>query len=305
MSEILLQTHALTKQYGHQKAVDNVDIHIKKGAIYGFIGRNGAGKTTCMRMICGLAKPTSGDIEMFGYSGNELTKVRSRVGCLIETPGLYPNLSAQENLKLKCKLFGINKNGYTEEILRKVGLSDVGKKKTKNFSLGMKQRLGIGMALVGEPDLLVLDEPINGLDPQGIAEVRETIQNLCSQQDMTVFISSHILEELSKLATDYGIINNGSLIQEITREELLNKCSDKISITVDNPNKAVPVLDGMGFTNYMIIDQNHIDVYERLNESATLNEKLVKSGVSVSQIAVTGMELETYFLNLTGGATNV
>lgn len=220
MSEILLQTHALTKQYGHQKAVDNVDIHIKKGAIYGFIGRNGAGKTTCMRMICGLAKPTSGDIEMFGYSGNDLTKVRSRVGCLIETPGLYPNLSAQENLKLKCRLFGINKKGYTEEILRKVGLSDVGKKKTKNFSLGMKQRLGIGLALVGEPDLLVLDEPINGLDPQGIAEVRETIQNLCSQQDMTVFISSHILEELSKLATDYGIINNGSLIQEITREEL-------------------------------------------------------------------------------------
>ena len=292
MSEILLQTHALTKQYGHQKAVDNVDIHIKKGAIYGFIGRNGAGKTTCMRMICGLAKPTSGDIEMFGYSGNDLTNVRSRVGCLIETPGLYPNLSAQENLKLKCKLFGINKKGYTEEILRKVGLSDVGKKKTKNFSLGMKQRLGIGLALVGEPDLLVLDEPINGLDPQGIAEVRETIQNLCSQQDMTVFISSHILEELSKLATDYGIINNGSLIQEIT-------------ITVDNPNKAVPVLDGMGFTNYMIMDQNHIDVYERLNESAALNEKLVKSGVSVSQIAVTGMELETYFLNLTGGATNV
>ena len=305
MSEILLQTHALTKQYGHQKAVDNVDIHIKKGAIYGFIGRNGAGKTTCMRMICGLAKPTSGDIEMFGYSGNDLTNVRSRVGCLIETPGLYPNLSAQENLKLKCKLFGINKKGYTEEILRKVGLSDVGKKKTKNFSLGMKQRLGIGLALVGEPDLLVLDEPINGLDPQGIAEVRETIQNLCSQQDMTVFISSHILEELSKLATDYGIINNGSLIQEITREELLNKCSDKISINVDNPNKAVPVLDGMGFTNYMIMDQNHIDVYERLNESAALNEKLVKSGVSVSQIAVTGMELETYFLNLTGGATNV
>ena len=169
----------------------------------------------------------------------------------------------------------------------------------------MKQRLGIGLALVGEPDLLVLDEPINGLDPQGIAEVRETIQNLCSQQEMTVFISSHILEELSKLATDYGIINNGSLIQEITREELLNKCSDKISITIDNPNKAVPVLDSMGFTNFMIMDQNHIDVYERLNESAALNEKLVTSGVSVSQIAVTGMELETYFLNLTGGATNV
>ena len=181
----------------------------------------------------------------------------------------------------------------------------MGKKKTKNFSLGMKQRLGIGMALVGEPDLLVLDEPINGLDPQGIAEVRDTIQNLCAQQDMTVFISSHILEELSKLATDYGIINNGALLQEITREELLSKCSEKITLTVDNPNKAVPVLDKMGFVHYMIVDNNHIDVYERLNDSAALNTALVTAGVSVAQLAVTGMELETYFLSITGGATNV
>ena len=192
MSEILLQTKALTKQYGHQKAVDNVDIHIKKGAIYGFIGRNGAGKTTCMRMIGGLAKPTSGEISMFGYTGKDLSKVRSRVGCLIEAPGVYPNMTAKENIEMKCRLFGISKKGYAEGILDKVGLLNVGKKKTKNFSLGMKQRLGIGMALVGEPDLLVLDEPINGLDPQGIAEVRDTIQNLCAQQDMTVFISSHI-----------------------------------------------------------------------------------------------------------------
>ncbi len=305
MSEILLQTKALTKQYGQQKAVDNVDIHIRKGAIYGFIGRNGAGKTTCMRMICGLAKPTSGEISMFGYTGNDLSKVRSRVGCLIEAPGLYPNLTAKENLEMKCRLFGIDKKGYTDGILEKVGLSDVGKKKTKNFSLGMRQRLGIGMALVGEPDLLVLDEPINGLDPQGIAEVRDTIQKLCSQQDMTVFISSHILEELSKLATDYGIIHNGTLLQEITREELLSKCSDKISITVNDPKAAVPVLDEMGFTNYMVVDKNHIGVYERLDESAALNTKLVTSGVSVAEITVTGMELETYFLSLTGGAANV
>lgn len=178
MSEILLQTKALTKQYGHQKAVDNVDIHIKKGAIYGFIGRNGAGKTTCMRMIGGLAKPTSGEISMFGYAGKDLSKVRSRVGCLIEAPGVYPNMTAKENIEMKCRLFGISKKGYAEDILDRVGLLNVGKKKTKNFSLGMKQRLGIGMALVGEPDLLVLDEPINGLDPQGIAEVRDTIQNL-------------------------------------------------------------------------------------------------------------------------------
>ena len=210
MSEILLQTHALTKQYGHQKAVDNVDIHIKKGAIYGFIGRNGAGKTTCMRMICGLAKPTSGDIEMFGYSGNELTKVRSRVGCLIETPGLYPNLSAQENLKLKCKLFGINKKGYTEEILRKVGLSDVGKKKTKNFSLGMKQRLGIAVALLNNPKLLILDEPTNGLDPIGIEELRELIRSFPAK-GITVILSSHILSEVQQTADHIGIIAGGVL----------------------------------------------------------------------------------------------
>lgn len=272
---------------------------------YGFIGRNGAGKTTCMRMIGGLAKPTSGEISMFGYAGKDLSKVRSRVGCLIEAPGVYPNMTAKENIEMKCRLFGISKKGYAEGILDKVGLLNVGKKKTKNFSLGMKQRLGIGMALVGEPDLLVLDEPINGLDPQGIAEVRDTIQNLCAQQDMTVFISSHILEELSKLATDYGIINNGALLQEITREELLSKCSEKITLTVDNPNKAVPVLDKMGFVHYMIVDKNHIDVYERLNDSAALNTALVTAGVSVAQLAVTGMELETYFLSITGGATNV
>ena len=258
--------------------------------------------STTLKMITGIMKPTDGEIIYDGKPWNR--GVLEEIGALIENPPIYENLTARENLEVRAVLLGTPKSRINE-VLKTVSLTNTGKKKAGQFSLGMKQRLGIGLALVGEPDLLVLDEPINGLDPQGIAEVRETIQNLCSQQDMTVFISSHILEELSKLATDYGIINNGSLIQEITREELLNKCSDKISITVDNPNKAVPVLDGMGFTNYMIMDQNHIDVYERLNESAALNEKLVKSGVSVSQIAVTGMELETYFLNLTGGATNV
>ena len=278
VSEILLQTKALTKQYGHQKAVDNVDIHIKKGAIYGFIAENAVRQDYLWRNDHGLAKPTSGEISMFGYTGKDLSKVRSRVGCLIEAPGVYPNMTVKENIEMKCRLFGISKKGYAEGILDKVGLLNVGKKKTKNFSLGMKQRLGIGMALVGEPDLLVLDEPINGLDPQGIAEVRDTIQNLCAQQDMTVFISSHILEELSKLATDYGIINNGALLQEITREELLSKCSEKITLTVDNPNKAVPVLDKMGFVHYMIVDKI-IDVYEppEMIASCALNTKALWS----------------------------
>ena len=169
MSEMLLETRGLTKQYGHHKAVDKVNLHIKKGAIYGFIGRNGAGKTTCLKMISGLARPTAGEIEMFGCKGKELERIRSRVGCLIEAPGLYGNMNAYTNLKIKCELFGIRKKGYIEDILETVGLEGVGKKKTKHFSLGMKQRLGIGLALVGEPDLLVLDEPINGLDPQGLS----------------------------------------------------------------------------------------------------------------------------------------
>ena len=306
MSEILLQTKALTKQYGHQKAVDQCGYpHQKRVPIYGFIRQKWCRQDYLYENDRWSGKATSGEISMFGYAGKDLSKVRSRVGCLIEAPGVYPNMTAKENIEMKCRLFGISKKGYAEGILDRVGLLNVGKKKTKNFSLGMKQRLGIGMALVGEPDLLVLDEPINGLDPQGIAEVRDTIQNLCAQQDMTVFISSHILEELSKLATDYGIINNGALLQEITREELLSKCSEKITLTVDNPNKAVPVLDKMGFVHYMIVDKNHIDVYERLNDSAALNTALVTAGVSVAQLAVTGMELETYFLSITGGATNV
>ena len=304
VSEILLQTKALTKQYGHQKAVDNVDIHIKKGAIYGFIGRNGAGKTTCMRMIGGLAKPTSGEISMFGYAGKDLSKVRSRVGCLIEAPGVYPNMTAKENIEMKCRLFGISKKGYAEGILDKVGLLNVGKKKTKNFSLGMKQRLGIGMALVGEPDLLVLDEPINGLDPQGIAEVRDTIQRLRDERNMTILISSHILEELSKIATDYGIIHNGSLLQELTSEELMKRCSERIEIELVHPEQAVPILDRMGFTNYQVTDKSHIHIFERLNESANVNMELAKAGILVNGISITSEELETYFLNLTGGNQN-
>ena len=274
MNDYIIETHNLTKKYGSQTSVSHLNIHVKKGRIYGLLGRNGAGKTTTMRMLLGLTAPTSGEVTIFGkpFQGNE-KNILPHIGCLIESPGLYGNMSAYDNLAVKCRLFGINDKRYIENILKTVGLSNVGKKKTKNFSLGMKQRLGIGMALVGEPDLLVLDEPINGLDPQGIAEVRDTIQNLCAQQDMTVFISSHILEELSKLATDYGIINNGALLQEITREELLSKCSEKITLTVDNPNKAVPVLDKMGFVHYMIVDKNHIDVYERLNDSAALNSR--------------------------------
>lgn len=305
MSELLLQTRALTKQYGHHRAVDQVSMHIKKGAIYGFIGRNGAGKTTTLRMISSLASPTSGEIEMFGYRGRDLGRIRSRVGCLIEGPGLYGNMSARDNLRMKCMLLGVYKKGYEEELLDIVGLAGVGKKPVKRYSLGMKQRLGIALALVGEPDLLVLDEPINGLDPQGIAEVRDTVLKLNRERNMTVLISSHILEELSKIATDYGIIHNGALLQELTDEELMERCSERLEVTLDEPERAIPVLDRLGIRRYQVADREHIYIFERLEESAALNMAFAKAGIPVRGIAVTSEELETYFLKLTGGGADV
>lgn len=301
MSELLLSTSALTKQFGRHKAVDQVSMHIKRGAIYGFIGRNGAGKTTTLRMIGGLASPTAGEIEMFGCRGRELKQIRSRVGCLIEGPGLYGNMTARDNMKMKCLLLGVQKKGYIEELLEVVGLKDVGKKHVKRYSLGMKQRLGIAMALIGEPDLLVLDEPINGLDPQGIAEVRETILRLNKERNMTILISSHILEELSKIATDYGIIHQGTLLQEITDEELRERCNERLEITLSSPELAIPVLDRLGIRRYQVMDKEHIYVFERLDESARLNMEFAKAGIPVKGLAVTNEELETYFLNLTGG----
>lgn len=300
--EELLRTYGLTKQFGKHRAVDHVDLHVNRGAIYGFIGRNGAGKTTFLRMVSGLAAPTEGEIEIFGARGKELQKIRSRIGCLIEGPGLYGNMTAKENMEIKCRFCGIKRPGYIEELLDMVGLSDVGKKKTKKFSLGMKQRLGIAMALIGEPDLLVLDEPINGLDPQGIAEVRDIILRLNRERNMTILISSHILEELSKISTDYGIIHNGCLLQELTREELMEKCSDRIEITLNQAKAAVPVLDGLGIKDYRVVDRDHIHIFERLDESGQINMELAKAGITVTEIVKTSEELESYFLNLTGGA---
>lgn len=304
MSELLLSTKGLTKQYGRGRAVSQVDIHVKKGAIYGLIGKNGAGKTTFLKMVAGLADPTDGEIQLFGYTGKQLKKVRSRVGCLIETPGLYGNLTAYDNLKMKCKFCGINKKGYVEDILKLVGLEHTGKKKCKHFSLGMKQRLGIGLALVGEPDLLLLDEPINGLDPQGIVEVRDMIWRLKEEKNMTIIISSHILEELAKISTDYGIIHEGQLLEEITQEELMERCSERIELTLENPRAALPVLDKMGITNYQMMDRNHLFVFERLDESALLNEELVRAGILVKELKITNEKLETYFLGLTGGVAH-
>lgn len=303
--EYLLSTNSLTKQYGRHKAVDAVNIHVRQGDIYGLIGRNGAGKTTILKMISGLTAPTAGEFSLFGESGKNASQYLSRIGTLIEAPGIYPNMSAAENLKLKCLAMGVRKKDTIEDLLKIVGLSDVGKKKVKNFSLGMKQRLGIALALVGNPDLVILDEPINGLDPQGIAEIRETLSRLNKERNITFIISSHILEELSKIATHYGIIHDGILLQELTREELLAKCSERIELKTDDTRKSCIVLEGMGITNYKVVDASTIHIFERLNDSGEITMTLAENNVKTMGITVKNEALEDYYLNLTGGATNV
>ncbi len=297
--EYAVNTTLLTKKFGQHTAVNQVNLHVKRGEIYGFIGRNGAGKTTCMKMLCGLATPTSGEVSLFGKQGTQAREMYERIGNLIETPGLYPNMSAGENLKCKCLALGIYKKGYIEEILAQVGLQEAGKKKVKKFSLGMKQRLGIGMALLGEPDLLILDEPINGLDPQGIVEVREILKNLNQKKGMTIMISSHILEELHKVADTFGIIHNGELIQELSREELEEKCNNYIEITAEHTEHVCTVLESMGIKNYKVVSPNVIQIYERLEESGQINRELTKKDCVIDAIRVAHEKLENYFLELT------
>lgn len=302
--EYILSTSGLTKQYGKQKAVNNVNIHIRQGDIYGLIGRNGAGKTTVLKMISGLAAPTEGEFTLFGKSGGETAKVMNRVGTLIEAPGVYREMSAAGNIKLKCIAMGVRKKGVVEELLKTVGLENAGRKAVKNFSLGMKQRLGIALALVGDTDLVVLDEPINGLDPQGIAEIRETIERLNREKGITFIISSHILEELSKIATSYGIIHNGELLQELTKEELMSRCMERIELVTDDTARAATVLEDMGITQYKVVDKTTIQIYERLNGVSDIAMRLTESGVKFGGISVKNEALEDYFLNLTGGAQN-
>ena len=302
--EYLLSTNALTKQYGRQKAVNAVNLHIRQGDIYGLIGRNGAGKTTLLKMLSGMAAPTEGSFSFFGKTGKDAKEYMARIGVLIEAPGLYTGMSAAENLKLKCLAAGVRKEGVIEELLHLVGLEDAGRKRVKNFSMGMKQRLGIALALVGDPDLILLDEPINGLDPQGIVEVRETLLKLNRERNITFVISSHILEELSKVATDYGIIHNGVLLQEMTREELFTKCSERIELQTDHTEKACTVLEGMGIKNYKVVDADTIQIFERLEDSGDIAMELAGYNVKVKSITVKTEALEEYFLNLTGGGAN-
>lgn len=306
MKDVILKTYNITKKYGNQIAVNNVNMTITKGEIYGFIGQNGAGKTTLIRLITGLIHKTNGDIELLGASSeSELNKARTMVGSLIETPSFYNNMTARENLEVSRRIRNIPGNKCIDEVLELVGLKNIEKKKVKNFSLGMKQRLGIANAIMGNPRLLILDEPINGLDPMGIVEIRELLKKINKEKDMTILISSHILSELSELATTYGIISNGKLIEEITSQELKEKCRKYIDLKVDDTSRAVTILERkLGINDYKVLANKKIKVFSNLDNVGEVNSILSNSGIIVESIGVKGENLEEYFMNVIGGVLN-
>lgn len=303
MSEYVLKTHNLSKKYKEKYAVDNVNISIKKGDIYGLIGRNGAGKTTFMKLVAGLIFMDSGSLELF--ESNDLNFQRNRLGVSIETPAMYLNMTARENLEAYRRLLGIPDKSVIAKILDIVGLDIDSPKKAKQFSLGMKQRLGIAISLLGSPDFLVLDEPINGLDPEGIKDIRDLLLKLNKENQITILISSHILGELSKIATVYGIINNGKLIDEFTREQLNERCKRCIKIGVDDTKKASKILETICNTkNYDVIDDNTIRLFDFIDNPGYVNTEFNKNDILVNYINVVGQDLESYFVELMGGEGN-
>ena len=299
--DYILTTENLTKTYGTKNAADAVNIHVKKGEVYGLIGRNGAGKTTILKMIGGLSKPTSGSFTFLGKTGKELGSVRSKIGVLIESPGLYLKMTAFQNVKLKCLSMGIKDNGYVNSLLEQVGLHNVENKPVQNFSLGMKQRLGIAIALVGDPEFIILDEPINGLDPQGIVEMREIIGNMSRVKGITVIVSSHILAELSKVADSFGIIHEGKLLDEFTAEELNERCSKFTRILVSDKEKAAETLRKMNIDKFEI-KEDHIKVFSEIEDTSEVIKTLVYNDVKVYELSVVQSSLEEYYLANTGGS---
>lgn len=303
MMKYVLTTNYLTKQYGHFKALDGLSMHVPKGAIYGFVGKNGAGKTTLIRLICGLQMPTSGAYELYGVSGDskDIVKSRRRMGAVVETPSIYMDMTAEDNLKEQYRILGLPSFDGIPELLKLVGLENTGKKKAKNFSLGMKQRLGIAVALAGDPDFLVLDEPTNGLDPQGIIEMRELILRLNREHQITVLISSHILDELSRLATHYGFIDNGRMLKEISAEELEAACRKCMRWEVSDTKALVKVLDEMK-VEYKVYSDTEADVFAKLNISQ-LTLALAKEGCEVLSVQEKDESLESYYVSLVGGGS--
>ena len=300
----VLKTNALSKSYKNFKALNGLSMCIPKGAIYGFVGKNGAGKTTLIRLICGLQEPTSGEYTLYGRKSTdkEIVKSRRRMGAVVETPSIYLDMTAEDNLKQQYRVLGLPSFDGLTDILNLVGLENTGRKKAKNFSLGMRQRLGIAIALAGDPEFLVLDEPANGLDPQGIIEIRELILKLNREQQITVLISSHILDELSKLATHYGFIDNGRIVKEISADELEAACRKCVRMEVSNTKALAHVLDGMKI-DYKIITGQTADVYAKVNISH-LTAALEKENCEVISMQERDESLESYYISLVGGGRN-
>lgn len=301
MSEIILKAMNISKRYGKYKALDKVSLEIRRGMIYGLIGENGAGKSTFMRVLMGLITIEEGNIELFGSTDRKgLQHARRRMGQSIETPALYPELSARENLKVQAANGGVS-DREIDSILQLMNLEHTGKKKAKNFSLGMRQRLAIASTLITNPEFLILDEPTNGLDPAGIVEMREIIQRLVTERGITVLLSSHLLDELSQIATHYGILHHGKLIKELSKEELALEARQYIELETTEVQRAVTVLDDIGIQDYEVKSKNEINIFECLDDVATINRSMVLADVNVSRIGTTRQKLEDYFLQLTGG----
>lgn len=302
--DYVLQTNALSKNYKNFKALQGLSMTVPRGAIYGFVGKNGAGKTTLIRLICGLQQPSSGYYTIYGRKNTdkEIRKSRRRMGAVVETPSIYLNMTAKENLKQQYLILGLPSFDGLEHILKLVGLDDTGKKKAKNFSLGMRQRLGIAVALVGDPDFLVLDEPINGLDPQGIIEIRELILKLNREQQITFLISSHILDELSKLATHYGFIDSGRIVREITAKDLEKSCRKCSRIEVTDINVLSYVLDKLKM-EYSILDKTHVDIFAEFNVTQLILA-LAQENCEVLSLMEHDESLESFYISLVGGESH-
>ncbi|MEE0206234.1 MAG: ATP-binding cassette domain-containing protein [Peptococcaceae bacterium] len=297
----VLTTTALSKQYKHTKALDQLSMHVPRGAIYGFVGRNGSGKTTLIRLLCGLQAPTSGSFRLYDVENASagIHLARRRLGAVIETPSFYHHLSAADNLRQQYRILGLPSFADIPDLLRLVGLSDTGHKKAGNFSLGMKQRLGIAMALAGHPDFLVLDEPTNGLDPQGIIEIRELILRLNREEGITVLISSHILDELSRLATHYGIIDGGRMVKELSAAELDANCRKALRVRVSDIRALTRVLEARG-VDYAVLDDHSADIYAELSVS-DLVHALDAENCALLSAETRDESLESYFISLVGG----
>ena len=307
MNDYIIETHNLTKKYGSQTSVSHLNIHVKKGRIYGLLGRNGAGKTTTMRMLLGLTAPTSGEVTIFGkpFQGNE-KNILPHIGCLIESPGFYPNLTGTENLKIFAELRGLRSPKYIKNALELVNLPYRDKKLFSQYSLGMKQRLAIALAVMHDPELLILDEPINGLDPAGIVEIRNLLKILNKEYGMTILVSSHILEELYQTASEFILIDHGKIIEEISDYELNERCKRHIAIKTTDVQKTVLVLEeNLHTDNFKLMPDGIIRLYDYLNDLETVASALAESHILVTGLSVSGDTLEDYFLSKIGGTKDV